>query len=376
MASTDYYQLLGVAPTASSEEIKRAYRRKARELHPDANQGDSTSEERFKEVAVAYEVLSDPDRRRRYDTFGPEGANGGGEPFGFGGGIGDIFDAFFGGAGASPFGGGGRGRGQAGPPAGADMEVTVQIDFEAAVFGASQDVSLRLPVMCNACEGSGARPGRAPVTCQECRGSGSVRRVRQSILGQMVTAGPCPRCGGAGQVIADPCPDCRGDGRRTEQRSWTIDIPAGVADGNTLRLSARGAAGPRGGRNGDLFVHLRVRPHERFARQGDDLVHELHVPFTQASLGAMRALQTLDGVEEVIVAPGTQTGEVLRLRDLGVPHVHGKGRGDLLVSIVVDTPTDLSPAEADLLRSLAAERGEEVEPPDTGLFSRIRGAFR
>ena len=368
----DYYELLGVGRSASADDIKRAYRRQARELHPDTN-SDPAAEERFKELGVAYETLSDPQRRRRYDTYGPEGAaSGTAGPGPFGGGVGDIFEAFFGGDG--PFGSQGRGGGRS--PRGADMEVALELEFEEAVFGASREVALRLPVTCATCAGSGARPGSSPTTCAECGGAGQVRRVRQSILGQMVTAGPCPRCGGMGQVVADPCPDCRGEGRRTEQRTWTVEVPAGVGHGSTLRLSGRGAAGMRGGASGDLYVHLRVRPHERFERDGYDLVHELHIPVTQAALGVELAYETLDGTEDLVIPPGTQTSRVFRLRGRGVPHVEGRGRGDLLVRVVVDTPTELSPDQDQLVRQLAQSRHEEVAAPEAGLLSRIRGAFK
>jgi molecular chaperone DnaJ len=375
---TDYYELLGVARTASQDEIKRAYRRRARELHPDTNP-DPVAAEQFKEVALAYETLSDPERRRRYDTFGPEGAAGGGaagfDPFG-GAGLGDIFEAFFGGAGGSPFGGGGRPRGPASAPRGSDMELAVELEFEEAVFGVAKEVALRVPVPCDPCEATGAKPGTAPVTCSECGGTGQVRRVRQSILGQMVTAGPCGRCGGLGQAIADPCPVCRGDGRVTDERTYTIEVPAGVDDGTTLRLTGRGAAGPRGGGAGDLYVHLRVRPHERLHREGYDLLDEVHLGMTQAALGAELQYETLDGEEALSVPPGTQSGTVVRLRRLGVPHVDGRGRGDLLVELVVDTPADLDDAQEELLRQLAVLRGEEVAPAEHGLLSRIRGAFK
>ena len=379
--AADYYDLLGVDRSASPDELKKAFRKRARDLHPDTNP-DPEAESQFKEVALAYEVLSEADRRRRYDQFGPEGVGGagGGDPFaGFGGGgLGDIFEAFFGGQ--SPFGGGGGGGGagarRAGPMRGADMEVALELGFTDAVFGTTSELSLRLPVACETCTGSGSKPGTAPVTCVECGGAGQVRRVRQSILGQMVTAGPCPRCGGLGQTIADPCPDCRGEGRRTEERTYTVDVPGGVDEGSTLRLAGRGAAGPRGGPPGDLYVHLRVRPHERFVRQGYDLVDELHVSMTQAALGVRLDYETLDGGEDLLIPKGTQTGRIFRLRGRGVPHVEGRGRGDLLVQVVVDTPTDLGRADEELLRRLAEERGEEVAPADTGFFSRIRSAFQ
>ncbi|MDP8988240.1 MAG: molecular chaperone DnaJ [Actinomycetota bacterium] len=377
--AADYYELLGVTRSASTEEIKRAYRRLARELHPDTN-SDPSAEERFKEMAVAYETLSDPARRRRYDTFGPEGVGAGagaGAGGSFGPGLGDIFDAFFGGSGfggAGPFGGGATRSGAR--PRGADMEVALDLEFEEAVFGASREVQVRLPVTCPTCDGSGARPGTSPTTCGECGGAGQVRRVRQSILGQMVTAGPCPRCGGRGRVVSEPCSDCRGEGRRTEGRTWNVDVPAGVDNGSTLRLGGRGAAGVQGGTSGDLYVHLRVRPHERFQRSGYDLVHDLHIPVTQAALGAHLKYETLDGTEDLVIPAGTQTGRVFRLRGRGVPHLEGRARGDLLVTVVVDAPTELGPVEEELLRGLAAERGEDVAPPDAGLLSRIRSAFK
>jgi len=371
--STDHYAVLGVPRDAGADELKRAYRRLARELHPDTNP-DPTAEDRFKEVALAYEVLSDPERRARYDRFGDAGPGGGAgfDPFAGGGGFGDIFDAFFGGN--SPFGGGSRGP--AGPPRGADMELALQLQFEEAVFGAHRSVTLRVPVPCDDCEGSGAATGTTAASCPDCGGSGQVRRVRQSLLGQMVTAGPCTRCGGIGRVIERPCPTCRGEGRVTAERTYEVEVPAGVDDGSTLRLSGRGAAGARGGAAGDLYVHLKVAGHERFGRDGYDLVEELHLPMTTAALGAHVSYDTLDGVEDLVVPAGTQTGRQFRLRGRGVPHVDGRGRGDLVVSVVVDTPTGLDDEQDDVLRRFAALRGDEVAPRDTSFFGRIKSAFR
>ena len=375
--STDYYELLGVDRSASEEEIKRSYRRLARELHPDANPGDAQAEERFKLITTAYETLRDPERRRRYDMFGPDGVRAGaagGPDMGsfFGSGINDIFDAFFGG-GFDRAGG----RRQSGPPRGSDAEVALELSFEEAVFGAQRDVTVRTAVACPTCNGSGARPGTTPTSCSGCEGTGEVRRVRQSILGQVVTASPCPRCGGLGEEVRSPCTDCAGEGRRVEPRTWTVDVPAGVDHGVTLRLPGRGPAGPRGGAPGDLYVHLFVKPHERFERDGFDLVLNLKIPMVQAALGTRMALETLDGDEELAVPPGTQTGRVFKLRSRGVPHVDGRGRGDLLVHVVVEVPTELSPAEEELLRRFAEERGEEVAPPGAGgLLGRFRSAFR
>lgn len=369
----DLYELLGVAPGATDEEIKGSYRKLARQLHPDANPDDPSAAERFKEVARAYEVLSDPEKRARYDRFGEagiDGAGGGGDPFG--GGLGDIFEAFFGGS--SPFGGGVRGP--VGPQPGPDLEVVATVPFEHAVFGAQVPVEVRTAVPCDTCEATGAAPGTTVATCPECGGAGQVRQVRQSILGQMVTAAPCRRCGGRGEVVPQPCADCRGEGRRVEERTYTVDVPAGVDSGATLRLSGRGAVGVRGGPAGDLYVHLKVTPHHRFTREGDDLRHLLHLSVAQAALGAHLPFETLDGEEDLVVPQGTQTGHVFRLRGRGVPHLRGRGRGDLLVEVVVDTPTDLSDEEAALLRRLAELRGEDVAPEDAGFFSRIRSAFR
>jgi molecular chaperone DnaJ len=371
--ATDYYEVLGVSRDATPDEIKRAYRRLARQYHPDANPDDPDAEARFKEVALAYETLSDPDRRARYDRFGAETP---GEPMFGAGGLGDIFEAFFGGA--SPFGGGGGGGGgrPAGPPPGADLEVALELSFEEAVFGAQREVTVRTAVPCEVCEATGAAPGTSPTRCPDCGGTGQVRRVRSSFLGQMVTAGPCPRCGAMGQVIASPCPECSGDGRVVGERSYLIDVPPGVNDADTLRLPGRGAVGPRGGRHGDLFVRLAVRPHPRFERAGFDLVSELRLGIAQAALGTHVRFETLDGTEDLVVPAGTQSGRVFRLRGRGVPHLQARGRGDLLVRAVVEVPTSLSGEEESALRRYADARGEDVAPADTGLLSRIRSAFK
>jgi molecular chaperone DnaJ len=378
--AADLYGLLGVGRGATPDEIKRAYRRLARQLHPDANPDDPETEARFKEVAHAYEVLSDPEKRRRYDTFGHAGLGGtagqaGADPFA---GFSDVFDAFFGGG--TGFGGGGGfggGRqGPAGPPRGTDIEVVAELDFEVAVFGGEHAVTVRTAEACADCQATGAAPGTSPHTCQGCQGTGQVRRVRQSILGQMVTAGRCPRCGGMGQVIDRPCPSCSGEGRVITDKRYTVDIPAGVDTGATLRLPGRGAVGVRGGAHGDLYVHVKVARHERFERQGADLVHQLHLPLTQAALGAHLPFETLDGTEDLVVPRGTQTGRVFRLRGRGVPHLEGRGRGDLLVQVVVETPAELRREEEELLRQLAELRGESVAPADTGLLAKIKSAFK
>lgn len=372
----DYYEILGVARGANDDELKRAYRKLARELHPDLNPGDTAAEARFKRVGLAYETLSDPDKRRRYDTYGDASAGGGGgqDPFGgfAGGGINDLIDAFFGGGA-----GNGRGRANGGPPPGGDLETVLDLEFAEAVFGADREVTLRAPVVCETCTGSGAAAGTRPTTCSGCGGVGELRRVRQSILGQMVTSSPCPRCGGMGQEVASPCGTCRGEGRVNRPRTYTVEVPAGVDHGATLRLSDKGAAGPRGGPPGDLFVHLRVARHPRFTREGSSLHSTLQVPVTVAALGATISFETLDGFEELQVSAGTQSGRQIRLRGRGVPELRRLDRrGDLVVHVAVDTPTGLSARQEELLRQLAAERDETVAPPDSGLLGRIRSAFK
>ncbi len=371
--SSEYYDLLGVRPDATDDEIKRAYRRLARQLHPDSTGGDPEAEARFKQVVRAYEVLRDPERRARYDRFGPDGVDGpvpGADPFG-GSGLGDLFDAFFGMAGGGRAGGHGRG----GPARGADAEVVLELTFREAVFGTHRDLTVQEHVACATCAGSGARPGTHPIRCPDCGGSGELRRLRQSILGQVVTAVPCPRCQGMGEAVPSPCADCGGEGRRVQAVELSVDVPAGVDHGATLRLSGRGPAGPRGGPPGDLYVHLSVESDDRFARRGDDLHAELHVTMTQAALGAVVSVGTLDGEEQITVAAGTQTGAVVRLRGRGVAHVRGRGRGDLLVRLVVDTPTGLDRAQQDLLRQLAEARGEAVGSAPEGIVARLRSAF-
>lgn len=363
----DFYELLGVTSSANDDEIKRAYRKLARELHPDANPGDVEAEERFKELSAAYEVLRDPERRRRYDTFGDDGRGNGGGPgdaFGFG----DIFDAFFSGG----FGGGG---GRSGPPRGQDAETTLELDLEEAAFGITTTVDLQIAGPCDRCEGSGGEPGTHPEQCRDCGGSGEVRQVRKSILGQLVTAAPCIRCQGTGQVIPNPCSQCRGDGRVRTHREIEVEIPAGIDDGQRLRLPGRGPAAPRGGQPGDLYVLVRVRRHESLERHGVDLVHRATIAMTQAALGASFEFATLDGPETVTVEPGTQPGHVVRLRGRGVPVLNGRGRGDLLVEISVEVPHRLTADQTELLAQFAELRGETLDPPEGGFLSKLRAAF-
>ncbi|MDH3681435.1 MAG: molecular chaperone DnaJ [Acidimicrobiia bacterium] len=361
----DFYDLLGVSRSASADEIKRAYRRLARELHPDANPDDPEAEARFKRVAEAYEVLSDPEKRARYDRFGSSGGPGMGDPFAATG-LGDLFDAFF----------NAGGRTETGSKRGVDLETVARLTLEETVAGVAKDVTVRTAVPCDTCQATGARPGSDVARCGQCGGSGQVRQVRQSILGQMVSTSTCPRCAGEGVEIASPCDDCAGEGRRVEEQTYNVDIPAGVGDGSTLRLTGRGAVGPRGGGAGDLYVQVEVEEHPVFARDGDDLYADIHVAATQASLGADVEFTTIDGDITVDVPAGSQTGKRYRIRDHGVTRLRGRGRGDLLLTLVVDTPTNLTAEQEELLRQLAKERQEEVKDPgEEGLLGRFRSRF-
>jgi len=367
----DYYELLGVDRSASGDEIKKAYRQLARELHPDRNPGDDEAEARFKEVAKAYETLSDRERRAHYDQFGEAGPGGAGFD---GAGFGDIFDAFFGGQ--SPFGAGGFGGAQTprGPARGDDLEVVVDVPFKEAVLGSARPVDIRTHVPCEPCEATGAVKDSTIVSCETCGGVGQVRQVRRSILGQMVSTGTCPSCSGAGETIESPCTSCHGDGRVVEERTYTVDIPAGVDTGATLRLTGRGAAGVRSAGFGDLYVRVRVLAHDRFQRDGLDLVAELAVPMTIAALGGDIAFETLEGTETITVDAGTQTGKVYKIKGQGVPSLQGGRRGDIRSIAVVMTPEKLSDDEEDLLRKFAALRGDELTE-SRSLLGRIRSAL-
>ncbi|MEC9474130.1 MAG: molecular chaperone DnaJ [Actinomycetota bacterium] len=374
--AADYYELLGVGRDASADDLKRAYRKLAREYHPDANPDDRDAEAKFKEVSEAYAVLSDESARARYDQFGHDGLRSGGmggDPFNFD--LNDIFENFFGG---NPF-GGGRTRRPSGPPPGEDQEIVLDLSFEEAIFGVDRNVELQTAVGCIQCSGSGAAEGTTARRCGECEGSGQVQQVRQSLLGQMVTTARCPRCGGMGEEIPNPCSQCRGEGRYRDSMSYEVRIPAGVDTGSTLRLTGRGAAGPRGGASGDLYVHLRVADSGRFTRDGDTLYAELQITMLQAALGARIDFDTLDETVELAIPPGTQPGEVFRLRDHGVPRLegHGRGRGDLLLSVKVEIPTKLSKQDDELLRQIANQRDENVaDPGERTVLGKIRSAFQ
>jgi len=356
-AERDYYVILGVERTATDAEIKRAYRKLAQKWHPDVNT-DPAAQEQFKEINEAYQVLSDPDRRSRYDTFGRAGADGGG-PGGAGfegfGGFSDIFDAFFGGgAGAASA---RRGR----PQPGADLRYDLRITFEEAVNGTEKEIEFTALQRCETCSGNGAEPGTEPTTCPQCNGRGEVRSVRQTMLGQMVNVSACPRCHGEGKIIETRCHTCQGEGRLERKRTLRVTIPAGIDEGHQIRLSNEGEVGPRGGPPGSLYVAVHVQPHASLTREGTELYYMASISIAQAALGTRITVPTVDGTEEVEIKAGTQPDTEIKLRGKGVPHLRRAGqRGDLHVMIDVVVPTKLSKKAKELLTAYAEETNEPV----------------
>jgi len=370
----DPYEVLGVARDAPEREIKKTFRGLARTLHPDVNTDDPNAEEHFKEAAEAYEILSDPERRRIYDRYGHEGLQSQGyssQAHGFGS-FADIFDAFFGG---DPFGGAGA-RGSR--VQGGDTAVEVELSLEEAARGTDVEVTYELVGACERCQGNGAEPGTPIETCERCGGSGQLRAVSQTAFGQLVRATACDVCSGDGKVARTPCTECGGRGRKAQRRTLSVDIPPGIADEQRIRLGGRGHAGERGGPAGDLYVVVRVTADERFLREGNDLITLVDVPAPAAALGATVTVPTLDGDEELEVEPGTQPGTIVTLRGRGMPAV-GRGRkGDQQVVLNVVVPRNLEPRQRELLEELRGSLSEEnLQPPeDESLFSRVRRALR
>ncbi|WP_029089066.1 molecular chaperone DnaJ [Brevibacterium album] len=368
---SDHYETLGVSKDASDADIKKAYRRLARKLHPDVSPG---SEDEFKRVSLAYDVLSDPEKRRNYDMGG--GENGQAGPGAGFGGFSDLFETFFGG-GASA---GGRPQPASRTRRGKDALVALRIDLATAAFGGTADVDIVTAHTCETCSGSGARPGTEVPTCSMCHGAGSVQQMTRTLLGQMVTNQTCPQCRGYGTVIEHPCVTCHGDGRVRADETITVKVPAGVRDGNRIQLSGRGEAGPGGGPRGDLFLEVIVEEHPVFTRDGADLRCTLAIPMTAAALGAEIPLETFDGEQIVEVRPGAQTGDVVRLRGLGAEQLRREGRGDIFVTLTVETPGALTEEQRELLEQLAQLRGESAPSGragdrHTGPFSRLREKF-
>lgn len=377
MSKRDYYEVLGVGRDAGEEEIKKAYRRLARQYHPDVNK-EPDAEAKFKEVKEAYEVLSDSQKRAAYDRYGhaaTDGSMGGAGGFGgFGGGFGDmggfgdIFDMFFGTGGAR--------RNPNAPKRGADLQYNLTIEFKDAVFGMETDITIPRTEDCDECSGTGAKKGTKPETCSTCRGTGQQEFVQNTAFGRIVNRRVCPTCGGQGQVIREKCNACRGTGKVKKQRKIHIKIPAGVDDGAQLRVAGEGEAGSRGGPPGDLYVVLNVKPHEYFEREGEDLYCEVPLTFAQAALGDEIEVPTLTEKVKLKIPPGTQTHTYFRLKGKGVPRLRGYGQGDQHVKVVVVTPTNLNEEQKRLLRELASLGGEQTGGQDESLFGRMKRAIR
>jgi molecular chaperone DnaJ len=369
--SRDYYEVLGVDRAADEAEIKKAFRRLARELHPDVNSHDPDAEEKFKQAAEAYEVLSDPWRRQTYDSFGQQGLRSGGwapRSAGFGS-VEDIFDAFFGSG--DPF-----GFGRRGPATGGDVVSTVQVTLEEVSEGATRQLSFDAVMSCERCRGNGAEPGTPIRTCERCGGQGQVRQVSQTPFGQLVRATQCEACHGDGRVAEKPCQDCAGAGRKAGIRRFDVDVPAGIQDGQRIRISGAGHAGEPGGRPGDLYVEVRVEEDPRFHRDDEDLVSIVDVSATVAMLGTTVTVETLDGPRDVAVPPGSQGGTEVLLRGLGLPSLGGRARGHHRVVLNVVVPTNLSEEQRELARSLDDTiEPENLNPTQEGFLSRVRRAF-
>ena len=346
----DYYEILGVSRDASNEEIKKAFRKLAFQYHPDRNRDDG-AEARFKEVNEAYEVLSDTDKRAAYDRFGHAGADNmfgrGFEDFGFGG-FGDIFEAFFGGTGTAT---------RQAPRHGNDLRYKVSLSFEEAALGCEKEIEIKRTEICSTCSGTGSKPGSQPTRCPNCEGTGQVRRVQRSLFGQFIHSAVCTQCRGEGVIITDPCHDCKGSGFQKQKRNIAVKVPAGVDDGNGIRLRGEGDAGSRRGSPGSLYVMLSVDRHQYFVRDGDDIVYDLPVNFAEAALGIEVEVPTLYGKSKVKIPSGSQTGKVFRLKDKGIAHLHGSGRGDQLVRLQVVTPESLNKEQRKLFEELAKSLG-------------------
>ncbi|MCA0982698.1 molecular chaperone DnaJ [Halobacillus yeomjeoni] len=373
MSKRDYYEVLGVSKDASKDEIKKAYRKLARKYHPDVSEEENASE-KFKEAKEAYETLSDQQKRAQYDQFGHAGPNQGGFG-GFGGGaedfggFGDIFDMFFG--------GGGRRRDPNAPRKGADLQYTMTLQFEEAIFGKSTDIEIPKEEECDTCDGSGAKPGTTPETCSHCQGSGQINQEQNTPFGRVVNRRVCHHCHGSGKFIKDKCNTCGGDGRVKTRKKIHLDIPAGIDEGQQIRVQGKGEDGVNGGPAGDLFVVIRVQPHEFFKREGDHIFCDIPLTFAQAALGDEIEVPTVRGKVKLKIPAGTQTGKTFRIKEKGVPNVHGRGQGDQHVKTKVITPKNLTERQKELLREFNDISGNEATDEQHGnFFERMKRAFK
>lgn len=376
----DYYELLGIQKGASDEEIKKAYRKMAKKYHPDLNKGDAAAEQMFKDVNEAYSVLSDPQKKSRYDQFGHAGvdpsygAGGAGGGFGGFGGmdfdVSDIFSSFFGGG----FGGGASRRNA--PIQGEDREVRLNISFEEAVFGCEKEIKFHRIEMCDDCKGSGAAKGTSPETCSKCSGTGQVRVQQRTPFGVMQTQRTCDACGGKGKTVKTPCSSCSGSGYVRKHKSFTVNIPAGINDGQSITLRSQGDAGRNGGPNGDLYVTVSVAKHKLFNRDGMNIYYDIPITFAEAALGAKINIATLEGEEEYNIPEGTQPGTVFTLKNRGVTEIRGSRRGNLSFRAVVEVPKNLSSKQKELLREFAETCSDKNNAQKKGFFDKLRETFK
>ena len=372
----DYYEVLGVSRGASEDEIKKAYKKMARKYHPDLNPGDKTAEEKFKEVNEAYEVLSDADKKARYDQYGHAGVDPNFGAGGFGGGfdgsfdfgdLGDIFGSFFGGG----FGGGRRTNPNA-PQRGESIRMSIAISFEEAAFGCEKAVTVERYETCDTCHGNGCAPGTSPEVCPDCHGTGTVQVRRQTPMGVFATSSPCPKCGGKGRIIHQPCKDCRGSGMVRKKKTIQASIPAGIDNGQTISIRGQGNAGKNGGPAGDLLITITVRPHELFRREGTSVLCEAPITFTQAVLGAELEIPTIDGKVKYTLPEGTQSGTTFRLKGKGIPSINGRGRGDLYVTVYIETPKNLNKEQKEALKKFAETMGESNYEEQKKFFKKFK----
>lgn len=367
--------MLGVNRSADEADLKRAYRKLAKQYHPDINPNNKEAEAKFKEINEAYAVLSDPQKRQQYDSFGHAAFDGSGFGSGFSGfdfGFEDIFDSFFGG---SPFGGRSTRR-RSGPRKGADLQYSIEISFIEAAFGVKKDINVSRLQSCKDCEGSGSKPGTSPETCKHCNGTGQIRRVQSTMFGQMVNMSTCEICRGEGTVITQPCETCHGNGRTKKTSKISLNIPAGIDNGQTISLRGEGEAGIKGGPAGDLYVNIRVQPHPIFKREGYNVICEIPITFTQAALGSELDVPTIEGTIKYTIPEGTQTGTVFRLKNKGIKHLNSNAKGDQFIKINVDVPTKLSEKQKELLREFAEISGDEVFEQRKGFFDKMKNLFQ
>lgn len=371
MQKRDYYEVLGVDRGVDEQELKRAYRKLAKKYHPDLNPNDDESEKKFKEVSEAYEVLSDKEKREQYDRFGHEGMNQGGYG-GYSGGFGDFGDIF-----GDIFGDmfGGRRQKKRGPVKGEDIQVGVRISFREAAFGVKKEISIKRDEPCDACDGTGAKPGTNKKTCPTCHGTGEVQQIHRTPLGQMVRVGVCPTCNGSGEIIDDPCNKCHGTGKTKKAKTFSVNIPAGVDTGSYIPMRGEGELGEKGGPRGDLYVYIEVEKDDVFEREGDDLRCDISVSFTQLALGAEIEVPTLEGKIKYKIEPGTQSGTVFRFKGKGIKGLRTGRNGNLYVRVVVEIPRKLSDREREILEELSAEFGEESTHMKKGIFDKIKDKF-